>query len=190
MGEERFGVISSKIYSIGSSKAMKKFYSLIANDVKGYGPRRILDVGAGPGDLSIIMSKIIKNSEVYCVDPSRSMLKIANEKFRKLNMRNINYKLGSSRDIPFKIKFDVILTSISFHHWKKKKESIAYLLSKLNKNGHLMIYEFYYDRLNFLQKITIGKHSLSLKEAKSYKFKGYKKNIEIKDKIIKVSFAK
>ena len=37
-GEERFGFVSSRIYSFGSSKAMKSFYSFIANDIKKYRP--------------------------------------------------------------------------------------------------------------------------------------------------------
>ncbi|MCL4372974.1 class I SAM-dependent methyltransferase [Candidatus Parvarchaeota archaeon] len=188
-GEERFGFISSKIYSIGSSKAMKSFYSFIASDIKKYRPKRILDVGAGPGDLAILISKL-KNIELYCVDPSYSMKRIAEKKFTRNRIKNVRYELGSSRNIPFNEKFDVIVTTISFHHWKEKERSIRYILNRLNKKGIFVIYEFCYDKLNAIQKISIGKHSLSIKEAESYKFKGYKKNKEIINKIIKLSFAK
>jgi ubiquinone/menaquinone biosynthesis C-methylase UbiE len=188
-GEERFGIISSRIYSFGSSKAMKSFYFFIAEDIKKYKPKRILDVGAGPGDLAMLVSKM-KNAEVYCVDPSASMKKIAERKFTRNKIKNVRYKLGSSRHIPFSGKFDLIVTTISFHHWKEKQKSINYLLKKLNGKGILVIYEFYYDKLNSIQKISIGKHSLSMKEAESYKFKGYRKKIEVTGKIIKLSFAK
>ncbi len=188
-GEERFGFVSSKIYSIGSSKAMKSFYSFIAGDIKKYKPKRILDVGAGPGDLALLLSNM-KNTEIYCIDPSNSMKKIAEKKFTRNRIKNIRYELGSSRNIPFNEKFDVIVTTISFHHWKEKEKSIKYLLKKLNKNGIFIIYEFCYDKLNAIQKMSIGKHSLSIKEAESYKFRGYKKNKEIINKIIKLSFTK
>ena len=188
-GEERFGFISSRIYSIGSSKAMKGFYSFVAKDIKRYRPKRILDVGAGPGDLAIILSKM-KDVEIYCVDPSYSMKRIAKKKFTRDRIKNVRYELGSSRNIPFNEKFDVIVTTISFHHWKEKEKSINYLLKKLNKKGIFIIYEFCYDKLNSIQKISIGKHSLSIKEAESYRFKGYKKSKEIINKIIKLSFAK
>ena len=104
-GEERFGFVSSRIYSFGSSKAMKSFYSFIANDIKKYRPRRILDVGAGPGDLSLLLSKI-KKAEVYCVDPSPSMKRIAERKIIKNEIKNVKYELGSSRHILFSEKFD------------------------------------------------------------------------------------
>ncbi|MCL4362018.1 MAG: class I SAM-dependent methyltransferase [Candidatus Parvarchaeum sp.] len=188
-GEERFGFVSSRIYSFGSSKAMKSFYSFIANDIKKYRPRRILDVGAGPGDLSLLLSKI-KKAEVYCVDPSPSMKRIAERKIIKNEIKNVKYELGSSRHILFSEKFDLIVTTISFHHWKEKEKSIKYLLKKLNARGIFIIYEFCYDKLNGFQKMSIGKHSLSIKEAEKYRFKGYKKNIEVIGKIIKLSFAK
>lgn len=188
-GEERFGPISSKIYSFGSKRPLKSFYIFIANDVKKLKPKTILDVGAGPGELAILLNKTIKNAKIYCVDPSTSMQKIARKKFNAFGVNN-EYLLGSSRSIPLKKKFDIILTSISFHHWKEKEKSIKYLLKKLNKNGYLRIYEFYYDNLNRLQKVTMGKHSLSLKEAKSYSFKGYDKKVILHGNIIVMSFKK
>jgi len=189
-GEERFGAISSRIYSFGSKRALKNFYLYISKDIKKLKPKTILDVGAGTGELAIILNKTIKNVKVYCVDPSNSMRSIAIRKFNKLGINNIKYKLGSSRNIPFKEKFDVILTSISFHHWKEKEKGIKYLLSRLNKNGYLNIYEFSYDKLNKLQKAAIGKHSLSLEEAKKYSFKGYREKIKLDKNIIKVTFNK
>ncbi len=187
-GEERFGAVSSRLYSFGARNGLKKLYNFITNDVKRLRPKSILDVGAGPGDLSILLDKTIKNVEIYCVDPSNSMKNIAVKKFEKMNIKNIHYALGSGRYIPFKKKFDVILSSISFHHWKKKKESIEYLLSKLDSNGQLIIYEFFYDRLNVINRAAIGKHSLPLKEAKTYAFRGYKKSIRSYGNLIAMSF--
>jgi ubiquinone/menaquinone biosynthesis C-methylase UbiE len=188
-GEEKFGVISSRLYSFGSSRSMQKFYCFISKDIKKEKPKSILDIGAGPGDLAIKLSEI-KNTKVFCIDPSVSMKKIAENKFAKRKIKNIEYKLGSSRYIPIKEKFDVIVTTISFHHWKEKESSIRYILKRLNEKGKFIIYEFCYDKLNAIQKMSIGKHSLSIKQAKSYKFRGYKKEIEITNKIIKVSFTK
>ena len=188
-GEEKFGFVSSRLYSFGSSRSMQKFYFFIAKDMGKEKPKSILDIGAGPGDLALKLSKI-KNAKVYCVDPSPSMMKVAENKFIKNKAKNIEYKLGSSRYIPIKDKFDIIVTTISFHHWKEKENSIRYILKRLNENGKFVIYEFCYDKLNTLQKLSIGKHSLSIKQAKSYKFKGYTKKIDIINKIIKVSFTK
>jgi Methylase involved in ubiquinone/menaquinone biosynthesis len=187
-GEERFGTMSSRLYSFGVSRSMRSFYSFIEKDIEKYKPKKILDVGAGPGDLALAMSKM-KNVNVYCVDPSISMKKIAERRFIKNGIKNIIYELGSSRYIPFNEKFDVIVTTISFHHWKEKEGSIKYILNKLNKNGTFIVYEFCYDKLNVIQKMSLGKHSLSIEQAKSYRFKDHKKRVEVMGKIIKLSFA-
>jgi 2-polyprenyl-3-methyl-5-hydroxy-6-metoxy-1,4-benzoquinol methylase len=118
------------------------------------------------------------------------MADIAINRSKKIGIKNIYYKLGSSRNIPFKTKFDIITTTLSFHHWKKKEESINYLLKRLNKNGILMICEFSYEKLTKIQKLVMGKHSLSKVEAKSYQFKGYTKKINIYKNIIIISFKK
>jgi FkbM family methyltransferase len=186
--EEKFGPLSSRIYAFGSKHSLKDLYLFIARDIKKLSPKTILDIGAGPGDLSILLAKTIKNAKIYCVDPSPSMRRIAIKRIYKLGIKNVNYELGSSRHIPFEERFDVILTSISFHHWEEKRKSIEYLLKKLDKNGQLIIYEFCYDKLNNMQKTMMGKHSLSIKEAESYNFKGLKKNVNIHKNVIKVSF--
>ncbi len=189
-GEEKFGCISSRIYAFGSKHSMKDIYLFAAKDIKKFKPKNIIDIGAGPGDLAILLSKTFKNTNICCVDPSASMKSIAEKRFRKLGIQGIKYGLGSSRHIPFKGKFDVIVTTISFHHWKEKKDSIKYLLKKLAIGGRLIICEFYYDKLSIMQKTIIGKHALSLKEANKYSFKGYRKDIEIHNKIIVMSFVK
>ena len=188
-GEERFGFISSRLYSFGSSRSLQKFYYFIAKDIEKEKPKRILDIGAGPGDLAMQFNKI-KTAKVCCIDPSISMQRMAKNKFARNKIKNIEYKLGSSRYIPFKEKFDLITTTISFHHWEEKESSMRYILKKLSKNGKFIIYEFCYDRLSGIQKIAMGKHSLSIKQAKKYGFEGYKKEIRIINKIIKVSFTK
>ena len=60
----------------------------------------------------------------------------------------------------------------------------------MDKNGIFVIYEFCHDELNCAQKMFIGKHSLSINEADNYTFKGYKKNIKVIGKTIKLSFTK
>ena len=62
-GEEKFGVLSSKIYSFSSSRLMKKFYEFIARDVAKYEPKTILDIGAGPGYLVMRLSAVTSSHE-------------------------------------------------------------------------------------------------------------------------------
>lgn len=50
------------------------------NAVRGYAPRRILDVATGTGDLAIELARRIPGSEVLAVDLSEGMLEVARRK--------------------------------------------------------------------------------------------------------------
>jgi len=141
--EEKFGYISSSFYDkfISYSKKMDKFYSFVLNDLLNDNFNNILDVGCGNG---IIIKGLAENkrNNLYGIDPSPYMVKIADKNLKKFKDSNIRFQVGSSRYVPFDIKFDVIMSSLSMHHWSDKESSIDYLTTKLNKGGKINIYEF------------------------------------------------
>ena len=138
-GEERFGPILSILYSaLTGIGPMRQLYAFIIEDLRDSGRASILDVGTGPGIVPIGLSKL-PGVEIYAVDPSESMIRIA--KSRKGNARNVHFALGSSRSIPFNRKFNIIISSLSFHHWADKERSLMYLKGLLNKGGEIRIYE-------------------------------------------------
>ena len=137
--EERFGTVLSNLYAAFTRIGlMKKFYGFIIDDLKESKFRSILDVGTGPGTIPIELSRF-KPVRIYAVDPSKSMIAIAERRAGKAT--RITFALGSSRYLPFKTKFDLIISSLSFHHWEKKKESLQYLKTFLTKGGQIRLYE-------------------------------------------------
>ncbi len=160
-GEERFGPLSSRLYSVFAVKGLAGMYSLAINDITRKGAGRILEVGAGPGDLAVKLAEMMPESEVYCIDPSKTMRDIGMKKIKKRGLNNMRYLLGSSRNVPLKLKFDVIFSTLSFHHWKDKSGSIAYLTKFLKPNGSIMIYEYDKDKLKTMPKLFMGAHALS-----------------------------
>ena len=109
------------------------------------------------GKIAIKLSALT-NSRIYAIDPSKDMIVIARNRAR--DTKNLHFDLGSSRYVPFKRKFDVIFTTISFHHSARKEQSLMYLSGLLSKNGELRIYEFNKDRLHGIMH-SISKHSAS-----------------------------
>ncbi len=141
-GEERFGYFGSKAYSFLASIALRGYYSKIARDIIARKPEVVLDVGGGTGNLLSLLAYKLKSSRFYYVDPSRDMLPIARKRFARNRVSGrIKIALGSSTNVPFSGKFDLIVSSFSFHHWAKKREGVMYLLKKLDKNGRLVIYD-------------------------------------------------
>ncbi len=189
-GEEHFGLFSSYLYSLFSRFALAAFYNGVAEDISGLAPKKLLDVGGGNGLVISKLSHYLKKTDFYYVDPSKYMLRIASRRLSKNKKQKFFVELGNSRAIPYKEKFDVIISTISFHHWVFKFKSLKYLLTKLNKGGELRIYEFYKDNLRGLKRGAKA-HALSMKEADRYNFKGYKKDIRIiNDEIIVLSFKR
>ncbi len=191
-GEERFGPLSSRLYSVFAVKGLAGMYSLAINDITRKGAGRILEVGAGPGDLAVHLAERMPESEIYCIDPSKTMRDIGLKKIKERGLNNMKYFLGSSRNVPLKLKFDVIFSTLSFHHWKDKSGSIAYLTKFLKPNGSIMIYEYDKDKLKTMPKLFMGAHALSRSDIENlhinpgYGIKTHKKGnfivLEIKHK--------
>jgi len=101
----------------------------------------------------------------------------------------IHLSLGNSRNIPFKRNFDVIFSSLSFHHWKQREASIPYILRRLNVGGNFLIYEFNRERVSFLRRKLSSSHCLSAHEMKDVNFEGYERKIQFHAQYIKVVFT-
>ncbi len=170
-GEEKFGPITSRIYSLFASRMhdILKFYEFVVSDMAASRARTVLDIGTGPGEIPIRLART-NRFDVYAVDPSQAMLSIARS--NSSGLKKVHFALGSSRSIPFKMKFDIIISSLSMHHWKEKEESLRYLSKFLSKRGEIRIYEFEREAPNrgpigAIKGAVVGHHSLSLKEFKS-----------------------
>ncbi|MDE1834367.1 MAG: class I SAM-dependent methyltransferase [Candidatus Micrarchaeota archaeon] len=121
----------------------------------------LLDIGCGPAAVPIMLSGSA-NSKIYCVDLSEDMVKIARRNAKPY--KNVKIGFGSSRSIPFRMKFDIVYTSLSFHHWHEKAQSLNYMKGFLTKNGEIRIYEFKRDGSRLLGLLGLGCHTLDMPE--------------------------
>ncbi|MCL5430468.1 MAG: class I SAM-dependent methyltransferase [Candidatus Marsarchaeota archaeon] len=159
-GEERFGPVSSALYSFGAKLwPITGFYRFVVRDMSNANGKSILDVGTGAGDIPIALANLNK-FDIYAIDPSPNMIAIA--KRRSANLKNISFAMGSSRQVTFKRRFDIIIACLTFHHWKEKGYSLGYLSSFLKKNGELRIYEYRNDALKYtpMRSHTLNMHEL------------------------------
>lgn len=157
--EERFGFLSSFAYWIGVKLPdIHRLYLFVLNDLKGKNVADLLDVGTGPADVPIMLAKSGKFGRIYAIDPSLSMLRIAKLRSKELN---IKFGQGSSRSVPFKRTFDIIISSLSFHHWAEKEKSLRYLSGLLKKGGEIRIYEFERSGATGWRRYFISSHSVT-----------------------------
>ncbi|MEM4089912.1 MAG: class I SAM-dependent methyltransferase [Thermoplasmatales archaeon] len=178
-GEEEFGSVSSIFYSF-LSKFLRRNYAEIDSDLRSERFKTLLDVGCGPGNLDILLAESHPEATLYCVDPSPAMLSIAKGRISRANLEErITASLGSSRNIPFEGKFDVIISSFSYHHWNRRDDSLNFLASRLNNGGLIAIYEYHTS-----QGLFSTSHGISDANWASLELSGFEKQVYRRSRMI------
>jgi ubiquinone/menaquinone biosynthesis C-methylase UbiE len=94
-------------------------------------PRRIIDVGCGTGRLLHAASVYWPEAELLGVDPAEQMISEA----KRLNPKAI-FKLATSESLPFPDQTaDIVLSSISFHHWSDQRKGLQEIARVLRPEG-------------------------------------------------------
>jgi SAM-dependent methyltransferase len=150
----------------------------------------VLDIGCGTGDILVHLRGF--GIELYGIDPSQFMLELAEKNIRRARPNSLPASLsrGSNRHIPFDREFDIIFSSLSFHHWEERNKSIPAILAKLSHSGEFIIYEYDRETMSFFRRSVIGKHSLSKADVAGLHFDGYTKRVEHSGSVIIVSLQK
>lgn len=97
-----------------------------------------LEIGCGTGLISFELSD--KFQEIYCVDKSKEMLNVMNEKIIYYDNRNLyTYNIKTLNEDEYLGKFDVIYSSMVFHHIIDIEKELKTVHNLLKKNGRLAI---------------------------------------------------
>lgn len=135
-----------KIY-LKTQKPLRKSFLMIRSGVHSYvleelrdtNAKSILDIGCGQGSILSRLAKSKIKRSLYGLDKDLGAFGSLKKRSRKLG---IVVSKGESGSIPFKRKFDLIFTSLSYHEWADKEDSIKHILKRLNKGGKFIIYDF------------------------------------------------
>lgn len=117
-----------------------EMYTLYAQKINSVIKRKdslkILEVGCGTGLLGSHF--INNNNQLIGVDTSSGMLDVFNKKF--INYDTIkSYLLNLEKEDFEENEFDLIISSMAFHHLKNPKALIAKLQKMLSPNGQIII---------------------------------------------------
>ncbi len=184
-GEEEFGPVTSFLFGVGSL-LLNKYYNTIIVDLEEKKFNNLLDIGCGNGTLISKLANNFQSSHFYGIDPSLYMLGIAKKKMSRMGLTSrTELKLGSSRSVPFDFKFDAIVSSFSYHHWKERDNSLVNLASHLNDGGFISIYEF-----NNTSRRYRSSHGIDEKEWAPIEIEGLSKSIIQKNGLIILTLKK
>ena len=105
-------------YNATVAKALRKPETKIANDiVEKMESGTILDLGSGTGYLAIEIARRSPSLQVYGIDLSRQMVKIARRHAKGID--NARFVFGNAARLPFKDNsIDLVISTGALHHWK------------------------------------------------------------------------
>ena len=105
-------------YNATVTKVLRKPETKIASYiVEKMGNGTILDLGSGTGYLSIEIARRAPGLQVYGIDLSRQMVKIARRHAKGVD--NIRFVFGNAAKLPFKDNsLDLVVSTGASHHWK------------------------------------------------------------------------
>ncbi|MFH1004768.1 MAG: class I SAM-dependent methyltransferase [Bacteroidota bacterium] len=94
----------------------------------------VLDIGTGTGIIPFsICSKV---SSIVAIDISSEMIRIANQKQKDSNIKNIDFQVQDSYNLPFTDKsFDIVIASNLLHLLYEPKKPIQEVKRVLKDNG-------------------------------------------------------
>jgi ubiquinone/menaquinone biosynthesis C-methylase UbiE len=114
-----------------------QFLTLI-HELKFRGNEKVLEVGCGPGELSIQIGKMFTNSKVVGIDISEKMIKLASEKAKTLKVKNVQFAVSDAHHLKFSNEsFDVVVTSMLFHWLPKVHKFLSEVHRVLKPRGKI-----------------------------------------------------
>jgi len=136
----------AKIYSVivARSPVMRDFYREVTEEIfSKLSSGRILDIGTGPGYVPLEIARGSQNLEVKAIDISSAMVMIASKNAKDAGLsRRVQFKYGSAGSIPYGDGyFDLIISTLSFHHWAKPRECLKEIHRVLKSGGKAWIYD-------------------------------------------------
>lgn len=100
----------------------------------------IVDLGTGPGLLSIELNKLLPDAHILGADPSIYMLSIAKNKLLDIGCKHSNFVMANAENIPLKSHYaDIIVSRFSLSSWKKPKQGFSEIFRVLKPGGRLVL---------------------------------------------------
>ena len=98
----------------------------------------IADLGAGEGTLSQLLAE--RARKVFCIDSSRSMVRLGTSLAKKKSLSNLEYIEGDIEKVPLPAKkVDLALMSQSLHHAIHPEKALSEAFRILKPGGQLSL---------------------------------------------------
>ncbi len=104
---------------------------------------KVLDVGCGPGDVSLIAAELVgEEGLVIGVDTNASALQVAQARAQAASLRQVSFLVGDIRDLALEQEFDAIVGRLILQHLHEPASLLRLLAQHLRPGGLLAFQEY------------------------------------------------
>ncbi len=165
---KRFDSVAREYDTPDKIKRSEKLVEFIFDNLPVSKNWKVLDFGCGTGITALMFSPNV--SCVVGTDLSKGMLEVFKEKIEKNKVKNIKIYNKDILKSPLAEKdFDLIITSMTFHHIENIKKALEILKNYLKSGGYIVISDLEKEDGSFHSDNTDVKHfGFSEEEIKSF----------------------
>jgi len=124
----------------------------------------IVDLGCGPGLLSVELCKLIPQAKVIGVDPSAEMLEVASRNADQAGVSNYETRLGGAERMPMRSSsVGLVVSQSSLHEWDDPQEGLLEGFRVLEAGGNLILKDYNRTWLSPWKRVLLGRfHHLNM----------------------------
>lgn len=136
----------SRVYDLVMVRLTRRLYRRVVADLASLGlvAGSVLDVGTGPGTLVRELARRLPELQIYGIDLSEDMIGLARAHARREHLEErVQFTSGDVARLPYPDQsFDVVVSTISMHHWAELEQPLRELYRVLRPGGRVWIYDF------------------------------------------------
>jgi ubiquinone/menaquinone biosynthesis C-methylase UbiE len=143
---QRHHFAQGQAYDRHAGKMFRSVYRRVAEEVAAAAPTggAVLDAGCGSGRLAIAIARERPDLRVHGVDREPGMVEVATRAAERENLADsVKFTVADLADLPLPDNsVDMIVSTVSLHHWTHVSAVIASLNRVLRPKGRIWIYDF------------------------------------------------
>jgi ubiquinone/menaquinone biosynthesis C-methylase UbiE len=169
----RWGKLASRFFYAPSARRIVEHVAPAGDDLT------IIDLWAGPGILSMELSKLLPQAKIIGVDPSADMLDIARQNAGEAGISAYETRLGRAEEIPAESdSIDLVVSQLSLHEWEDPPRGLREIFRVLKPGGSFIVRDFNRDWLSTWKAGLVKFLSTVIRESYENHLKMFRFDIE------------
>ena len=138
---------SARLYDMAAGALLGGLYRRMADDLAtamaGIQAPEVLEIGPGPGNLAIELTRRVADLRLTGLDIDPSMVERAVARAERAGIQDrVTFRVGDVAALPFPdASFDLVTSSFSVHHWPDAPAGFAEIRRVLRPAGRAIIYD-------------------------------------------------